>query len=266
MSDFRLKEIALLAGKDSRTIREWCKKGLIEGAYLRGGAGSHWRIRATSALAAAEQAAKAAEGFARNRGKRWESSLRGFAQVAAKMRRRTLKATSPVMEFNRTAWKLARKLRPAGRPAACCCQILLEVSDDRLERIGWSRQMLEKLRDQIMPRTTANELIRSALLIVMLEEFEESHTEPKRARAAISRRIGVDRRTFNRDYGRFWDSAAASFDRMTGGENTMVAGYVTSRRGDECGEVGLIAFHESATDDDLRAWRSGVKQSVKSVD
>lgn len=258
MTDFRLKEIALLARKDSRTIREWCKKGLVEGAYLQGGPRSHWRIRATSALEAAKQAVEAVAGFSRNRGKRWESTLRGFAKSAAKIQRKSRPLTQQINKFQRTARRTSRMARPATN----ALRILLEVSDDRLEKVGWSRSAIEAIMDKLMPEKTATKLIESALLFLLLESDAESGESNQKD---IAERLGMTLRRFRQDYTSHWNSAIKAFEMMAGA-SAADGGYVTSPHGDQCGEVGAITYHESGTDDDLRAWRSAALQSAGAPD
>lgn len=266
MSDFRLKEIALLARKDSRTIREWCKKGLVEGAYLQGGPRSHWRIRATSALEAAEQAVEAAAGFSRNRGKRWESTLRGFAKSAAKIQRKSRPLTQQFNKFQRTARRTSRMARPATN----ALRILLEVSDDRLEKVGWSRGGLDAIKGRLMPEKTATKLtektatklIEAALLLSLLEAHADSGNANQKD---MAQRLGMTLRQFRQDYSSHWNSAIKAFEMMAGA-SAADGGYVTSPHGDQCGEVGAITYHESGTDDDLRAWRSAALQSAGAPD
>lgn len=252
MSDFRLKEIALLARKDSRTIREWCKKGLIEGAYLRSGPRSHWRIRATSALEAAEQAVEAAAGFSRNRGKRWESTLRGFAKSAAKIQRKSRPLTQQINKFQRTARRTSRMVRPATN----ALRILLEVSDDRLEKVGWSRSAIEAIVDKLMPEKTATKLIESALLFLLLESDAESGESNQKD---IAERLGMTLRRFRQDYTSHWNAAIKTFEMIASASPPDV-GYVTSPHDEQCGEVGPVIYHESGTGDEIRAWRSAARQ------
>ena len=44
MSVFNLSKASKIFSKDQRTIRRWCEKGLVPGAYRT--KGGHWRIRA----------------------------------------------------------------------------------------------------------------------------------------------------------------------------------------------------------------------------
>jgi len=257
MSDFRLPQIAFLARKDARTIRRWCEAGLVRGAFRLGGARGHWRIRASSAVEAAEQALAATRGFSRARGKRWESTLRRFAQSAAKIQRKARPLRGQVVKLERTARRTARTLRPAAR----ALQLLLEVSDDRLERVGWSRVFLEKLRGQIMPRRTARELIRSALILSMLEEYEDTRTEPERARAAIARRFGLDRRTFNRDFGAHWRGAVEAFSDFCGvgaaGDSAFDYKGSKADGSDTAPERVPVEMPPHATAKELRIYRAG---------
>lgn len=252
MSDFRLKEIALLAGKDARTIRRWCEEGLVRGAFRIGGQRGHWRIRSGSALEAAEQAAKAAEGFSRNRGKRWESAFRRFAKSAAKIQRKTRPLKLQADKINRTARRTSRMIRPA----ANAWQILHKVSDDRLAKVGWSRRGLKAIKDKLMPEKTATKLIETALSLLLIEAQAESRKIDQRE---VAERLGMTLRRFRQDYSSHWNSVIEAFE-MTAGISAADGGYVTDPDGDQCGEVGAITYHESATDDDLRAWRSGALQ------
>jgi hypothetical protein len=253
MSDFRLSEVAFLAGKDQRTIREWCKRGLIKGAYVRGGARGHWRIRANSLPEAADQALEAAKDFSRNRGKHWQTSFRRFAKRASRVQRLAKRLCLPMEATRRAAISTRRKLRPATRSL----QLLLEVSDDRLARVGWSRKMLKQMVSRLMPRTTAKELIQAALILSMLEEYEDSRTDPDRARAAIARRFGMDRRTFNRDFGPHWNAAATAFSLFLG------VGLAPDSAMDYTGETDAkpmrtpIEMPPHATPQELRIFRAG---------
>jgi hypothetical protein len=249
MSDFRLKEIAFLAGKDARTIRRWCEEGLVRGAFRIGGKRGHWRIRSRSALEAAEQAAKAAEGFSRNRGKRWESAFRGFAKSAAKIQRKTRSIKLQADKIDRTARRTSRMLRPA-------VNALRMVSDDRLEKVGWSRNAIEAIRDKLMPEKTATKLIEAALLVSLLDADADSG---KANQKDIAKRLGMTLRRFREDYSSHWNSAIKAF-KMMAGISAADGGYVTDPDGDQCGEVGQIVFHESGTQKELRAWRSAALQ------
>jgi len=257
MSDFRLPEIAFLARKNARTIRRYCEAGLVRGAFRLGGVRGHWRIRASSALEAAEQALEATRGFSRTRGKQWEVAFRGFLKQAAKIQRKSRPIAKQMKKLDRSAQKASRSLRPAVR----ALRLLLEVSDDRLERVGWSRAFLEKLRDQMMPRRTAKELIRSALILSMLEEYEDTRTEPERARAAIARRFGLDRRTFNRDYGAHWQGAVEAFSDFCGvgaaGDSAFDYKGSMADGSDAAPERVPVEMPPHATAKELRIYRAG---------
>jgi hypothetical protein len=68
MPVFSVQEIAKFARKDAKTIRRWCKRGIVPGAKRkRGGAGRHWRIEGESAATIAEQSTQAARGYSRER-------------------------------------------------------------------------------------------------------------------------------------------------------------------------------------------------------
>jgi hypothetical protein len=258
MSDFRLPEIAFLARKDARTIRRWCEAGLVRGAFRLGGERGHWRIRASSALEAAEQALAATQGFSRNRGKSWEVTLRRFATRASKVQRAARPIRLQMVKLERGGRRVSRALLPLSRVFS----VLLEMSDDRLQKIGWSRPSLEALKEKVISQKTATILIQSALLLLMLEAVAES-VEPDQS--DIARRLGMTTRQFKQHYAAHWNTAASALDRMVGGAKTADAGYVTSPRVDEPGEIGQVVFHESGTPDDLRAWASGARQCSRLV-
>jgi hypothetical protein len=255
MSDFRLREIAFLARKNSRTIRRYCEAGLVRGAFRIGGKRGHWRIRANSALEAAEQALEATRGFSRNRGSQWEATFRRFAKQAVKIQRKTRPIHLQMVKIERAARRTSRIIRPATR----ALQLLLEVSDDRLEKIGWSRSALEAVKKQLMQERTATKLIEAALLLLMLEADAQS-IEPNQS--DIAARLGMPPRQFRQDYAAHWNTAARAFNRMTGGTMTADAGYITSPHGETPGERGEVVFHELADDDEVRKWRSAARQSA----
>jgi hypothetical protein len=67
MSDFlRLPDIALLLGKDARTVRRWCEKGFVPGAARTDG--GHWRVaRPDDVEAFRGEVSVRVRGFARRR-------------------------------------------------------------------------------------------------------------------------------------------------------------------------------------------------------
>ncbi len=229
----------------------------MRGAFRLGGGRGHWRIRAKSALAAAEQALEATQGLSRNRGKQCEVTFRRFAKQATKIQRKSRPIHLQMVKIERAARRTSRIIRPATR----AWHLLLEVSDDRLERVGWSREFLERLRGQIMPRRTAKELIRSALILSILEEYEDTRTEPERARAAIARRFGLDRRTFNRDYGAHWRGAVEAFSDFCGvgtaGDSAFDYKGSKADGSDTAPERVPVEMPPHATAKELRIYRAG---------
>jgi hypothetical protein len=70
MSDL-LRSIALMLGKDLRTIRRWCARGYIPGAYRT--KGGHWRIRARYPMILVRKIRAITRGKTRRR-QQWKNS------------------------------------------------------------------------------------------------------------------------------------------------------------------------------------------------
>jgi excisionase family DNA binding protein len=79
--NFTLKNLALQLGKSERTVRRWCDRGLIPGAYRT--KGGHWRIP-KEAIRRYDEIAKSAESFSRTAWeKRWAS---GYGRTESERR------------------------------------------------------------------------------------------------------------------------------------------------------------------------------------
>ena len=95
----------------------------------------------------------------------------------------------------------------------------------------------------------------------MLEEYEETRTEPERARAAIARRFGVDRRTFNRDFGAHWSAAVDAFSGFVGIGTACDSAfdYKSSKADDSdiAPERVPVEMPPHATAKELRIYRAG---------
>lgn len=164
MSVFTLSKAAPLFFKDARTLRRWCEKGLVPGAYRT--KGGHWRIRAKSPQSIKPRV----NGFARMGKGRGEP-------------------------FNELA-RLAR--RPYFKAALAACDALIDneqlaaiVDMDDLSRGSW--RAVEGINDL--------EVIKiRAVRFWMLRAFDQ---DGRTSMTAIARAAGLPRNTFVRHFSQY---------------------------------------------------------------
>jgi AraC-like DNA-binding protein len=164
MSDFSLPELAKRLEKSPRTIRRWCDRGLVPGAYRT--PGGHWRI-ADAPADLAKTASEAAKGFSRKRARKGP-----IQKIEARI--------------NQRAKDIQRLLRPHLGPAKA---VLEKLGDQR--KSPESRRLLFEI--PIHSPTICTQGIAS--LMISTGEFEPSAQ-------SIANKLGVSRRTVYRRYGR----------------------------------------------------------------
>jgi transcriptional regulator GlxA family with amidase domain len=162
MSDFSLPELARRLEKSPRTIRRWCERGLVPGAYRT--TGGHWRI-ADAPADLVKTASEAAKGFARKRAAK--GSFQKFGE-----------------RITQWAKEIQRLLRPHLAPGEAVLEMLAGQPAE-------SRRLLFEI--PINSATTRTQGIAS--LMISTGDFEPSAQ-------AIARKLGVSRRTVYRRYGR----------------------------------------------------------------
>jgi hypothetical protein len=243
-----VKKVAAAAGKDPKTLRLWCERGLVPGAE-RGGAGMRWRIRGKSAVAVAAEAHQRAKGFARRRLTKAESGLRKIERVTRKLNRQ-MKKLQP------RPWT-TRKGLAAVKYMSIVSAALLDKSKDELEMIGLNESAVRDLAWHLpLHGAGLRASMTGALCILMAESGDMTRT-------ATARRAGVSRRAFGRVFGPYWDGARGLLAEMTEKAPDTITAWQAKgkdkRTGEMIAERVPIALPASATAQEIRAWKAGLR-------
>lgn len=243
-----VKEVADAAGKDTKTLRLWCERGLVPGAE-RGGRGRHWRIRGKSALAVATEAHQRAKGFSRRRLTQDESGLRKIERVTRKLNRQ-MKKIEP------RPWT-TRKGLAAAKYMSIVSSALLDKSKDELEMIGLDESAVRDLAWHLpLHGAGLRASMTGALCILMAESGDMTRT-------ATARRAGISRRAFGRVFGLYWDSARRLLAEMTAKAPDTITAWQAKGKDRRTGEIVAervpIALPASATAQEIRAWKADLR-------
>lgn len=243
-----VKEVAAAAGKDTKTLRLWCERGLVPGAE-RGGCGRHWRIRGKNAVAVAAESHRRAKGFARQRLTRPESDLRKIQRVTRKLNRH-MKKLEP------RPWT-TRKGLAAVKYMSIVSAALLDKSKDELEMIGLDESAVRDLAWHLpLHGAGLRASMTGALCILMAESGDMTRT-------ATARRAGVSRRAFGRVFGAYWADARRLLAEMTENAPDTITAWQAKgndkRTGEMIAERVPIALPASATAQEVRAWKADLR-------
>jgi len=243
-----LRAVAVAAGKDPKTLRLWCERGLVPGAE-RTGAHRHWKIRGKSACEVAAEAHRRAAGFSRRRLTKSESTLRQLQRTVAKSQK-----------LNRMVARrmtLTRRQRTASKYATAVASALLDKSADELALLGLDESAVARLAWELPIHGKAGDTVIKAALCVWMAQSED-WTRAKTACCA-----GLSRRSLMRVFGRHWAAAASLVREMMENAPDVVAAWQKAGKDRRTGETirqrEQVTMPEGAEPEEIQKWKGALR-------
>lgn len=251
MSVFTLAQLAVVAGKDARTMRRWCERGFFGRAARRARAGGHWRVTGADAAGLVAGARKNARGFERKR--------KTEAEKAAIAAQRVLRRVERVNRLMTAKIAPSRAARAGGGYILRAVDALLGKSGDELALLGLDEETLRKLPELPLHGPFVSATMRGALCVWI--------AQGNGTRAGAARCAGLSRRSFGRSFGRYWRSATKLHAVMAERSPEVLSAWISEGRDKRTGATvstrGGVAWPESASDGERRRWAGSMQGSSK---